>query len=299
MEDKNLNKLKKEYEEIPIPDELDFLVRKTIKESELKMKKKKGRFSKGVIVAASTALILGLLTVGVNTSPALAQNLSELPVVGKVINVLTFREYKVDEERFAADIKVPEITGLENKSLEAGLNEKYLEENKKLYVDFVEEMQELKKQGAGNRAVDSGYEIKTDNEKILSVARFVTQIAASGSTTVKHDTIDKEKEVLITLPSLFKDESYVKVISQNILSQMKDQMKKDEGKTFWTKDQVDEPMDYFQAIKNDQEFYINSEGKLVITFDEYEVAPGSMGLVEFTIPTEVIKDILVSHEYIK
>lgn len=32
---------------------------------------------------------------------------------------------------------------------------------------------------------------------------------------------------------------------------------------------------------------------------KYEVAPGYMGVVEFQIPTEVIKDALVSHEYIK
>ena len=36
----------------------------------------------------------------------------------------------------------------------------------------------------------------------------------------------------------------------------------------------------------------------VPVFDEYEVAPGSMGVVEFEIPTEVLADILVSNEYI-
>ena len=39
-------------------------------------------------------------------------------------------------------------------------------------------------------------------------------------------------------------------------------------------------------------FYINSDGKLVIAFDEAEVAPASMGCPEFVIPTEVIQDML-------
>lgn len=37
---------------------------------------------------------------------------------------------------------------------------------------------------------------------------------------------------------------------------------------------------------------LNASGKLVIVFDEYEVAPGYMGAVSFEIPTEILKDIL-------
>lgn len=37
----------------------------------------------------------------------------------------------------------------------------------------------------------------------------------------------------------------------------------------------------------------------MISFDEYEVGPGYMGVQEFEIPTEVIQDILVSNKYIK
>ncbi|OJT72202.1 anti-sigma factor, partial [Clostridioides difficile] len=33
----------------------------------------------------------------------------------------------------------------------------------------------------------------------------------------------------------------------------------------------------------------NKNGNLVISFDEYEVAPGYMGAVEFVIPNKVIK----------
>ncbi len=56
--------------------------------------------------------------------------------------------------------------------------------------------------------------------------------------------------------------------------------------------------DRFNADIN-QNFYINKEGKFVISFDEYEVAPGYMGVQEFIIPTEIISNILVSDEYIK
>jgi len=55
----------------------------------------------------------------------------------------------------------------------------------------------------------------------------------------------------------------------------------------------------FKSISEEQNFYINDKGKLVIVFDEYEVAPGSMGCVEFVIPTSVIEAILSDHSFIR
>ena len=48
----------------------------------------------------------------------------------------------------------------------------------------------------------------------------------------------------------------------------------------------------FKSIKEDQNFYLNEDGQIVICFDEYEVAPGYMGLVQFTIDNSVVSDIL-------
>ena len=42
----------------------------------------------------------------------------------------------------------------------------------------------------------------------------------------------------------------------------------------------------FSGLTGDESFYLNQDGSLVVVFDEYTVAPGSMGMVEFTIPTE-------------
>ena len=58
-------------------------------------------------------------------------------------------------------------------------------------------------------------------------------------------------------------------------------------------------MPLFERIARDQSFYISAEGKLIISFDKYEVAPGYMGVVTFTIPTEVLTEHLVGQEYLK
>ena len=41
------------------------------------------------------------------------------------------------------------------------------------------------------------------------------------------------------------------------------------------------------GITGEESYYFNENGELVISFDEYEVAPGYMGAVTFTIPLNV------------
>lgn len=300
MKDNNLDQLKKEYMNVPIPKKLDYVVKKALKENGVNSMNRRNNFKRIKIAAASIAAALAILTIGVNSSPAVAATLSKVPVVGSIAKVFTFREYNLNENTYSANIKVPAIQGLENKALESSLNEKYLEENKKLYEGFVTDMEELKKNGGGHLGVDSGYTVKTDTDQILSVGRYVVNTVGSSSTTMKYDTIDKKNEILITLPSLFKDDSYVDIISENIKKQMVEQYKADNDKFYWVAGVDDKgDMGLFEKISNEQNFYINKEGKLVISFDKYEVAPGYMGIVEFIIPTEAIKDILVGNDYIK
>ncbi len=297
MYDKKLLELKNDYMNIEIPDELQFTVKKALQEGE-KMAMRKNIWRKWVGVAAVTVLIF---TATLNISSTAARALSDVPIIKNIVNVLTFREYKVNEDTYNANIKVPAVKGMNNKTLENSLNSKYLEENKQLYQEFSKDMEDMKASGSGGHmGVDSGYEVKTDNKQILSISRWVVNTVGSSSTTVKFDTIDKKKEILITLPSLFKDDSYVRVISENIKGQMREQMKADPEKMYWVAGSPQEmATDNFESITRDQNFYINNDGKLIISFDKYAVAPGCMGVVEFVIPTEVISRVLVSYEYIK
>lgn len=298
MEDKRLNELKNEYIAVPIPEELDFIVKKALREGgKNKMKKTKAWRWIGVIAAS-----FALFTASINMSPAFAQSLAEVPGMGNVIKVLTFRGYTLNEDTFNADLKVPVIEGLKDKGLESALNTKYLEENKKLYEDFIADISDLKEHGLkAHMGIDTGYEVKTDNDQIFSIGRYVLNTAGSSSTVFKYDTIDKKNQVLITLPSLFKDEQYIPVISEYIQQQMREQIlaDKDQGTIYWVSGAgIENPFDPFERIAKDQSFYINPDGKLVISFDKYEVAPGCMGVVEFVIPSEVLAGLLVSNDYL-
>jgi hypothetical protein len=289
-----MNRFRNEYENIEIPDELEFLVRTTIKEQEKKMKRK-NIINKSVIAAA----VAGVVFVGsINLSSEISYALSEVPVLGSIVRVLTFKTFELKDNNFDAELKTPAIEGLDS-NLEAMLNQKYLDENQKLYDDFMKEIDELKKADMeeAHMGIASGYEVKTDTDKLLVIGRYVVNTAGSSSTTIKYDTIDKQNKILITLPSLFKDEAYIDIISENIKAQMKEQMK-DENNVYWLEDEMmgDEN---FSKIDKNQSFYITKDNQLVIAFDKYEVAPGYMGNPEFIIPSELLKDALVSDEYIK
>lgn len=285
--------LKKNYEDAQIPEELDFIVNNIIKTHKRQMKKGNRLGLKWASGVAAAVIFLFTL---VNLNYSVAYAMSEMPVLGKLVKVLIVREYKIDQDKYNAEIKTPAVEGMENQELQNSLNEKYLAENEKLYEEFIEEMEALKEAGGGHLGVDSGFVIKTDTDTILSIGRYVVNTVGSSSTTFKYDTVDKKNEVLITLPSLFKDNSYIEIISQNIKEQMRQQMKEDEQKIYWVEEGDIAP---FEKIIGEQSFYISSSNKLIISFDKYEVAPGYMGIIEFEIPTEVLSNSLVSNEYIK
>lgn len=293
MDNNKLEELVKQYKNLPIPSELGQMVESTLTQ-ERKPRKTTMKWTIGIAAAAV------LFTTSINLSPTLAKSLERIPIVGSVVEVLTIKEYKVDEGNYQANIGVPAIGQMDDKSLEQMLNTKYLEEGQQLYEKFMNEMEQQQALGEdGHLSVISGYDIKMETDQLLSVGRYTEETAASSMTTIQYDTIDKYNEVLVTLPSLFVNNSYVEVISENIREQMEQQMKDDPSITYF----IDAPgalvSDGFKKITENHNFYINADDQLVIAFNEYEVAPGYMGTVEFIIPTEDIQPILVSNEYIK
>ncbi len=280
-----LDDLKKIYDSTEIPDELEFKVRQSIRRTKMKNGIQLG---KKFAIASVASLIIFTGMVNINQSFAMA--MSELPVIGAVVKVLSYRFDVIENDNVNADIEAPVISGLEDEVLENALNEKYYEESKALYDDFIEEMGEIIEMD-GHLGVDSGYVVMTDTDKILSIGRYVVNTVGSSSTTVQYDTIDKEEGILITLPGLFKDDAYIKRLSDYIIETMKSEMANDDSKVYWV---GDDQFSSFESIDANQSFYITEEGKLVLSFDKYEIAPGYMGVITFEIPTEIISDLLVN-----
>lgn len=295
-EKEKIQQLKQEYYNIDVPDELEFIIKKSFNNKENKKGDRLIMFKKVGIVAM---LAFGVFVVGINVSSTFANSLSEIPVIGSVAKIFTFRNFEVKEKGFEANIKVPNISGLDNKELEDELNKKFIEEGQKLYDDFIKEMEEIKSQGSeGHIAIQTDYEVKTDNDYVFSVIISKLETMASSALSYKTYTVDKINKSIVTLHSLFKNDSYIQTISDNIKQQMRQRMKDDENVIYFI-EQEDMPEENFETIKAEQNFYINEDNKLVVVFDEYEVAPGYMGTSEFIIPTDVVKDLLLDRGLIK
>jgi len=118
--------------------------------------------------------------------------------------------------------------------------------------------------------------------------------SADGFEQVNHFTINKKTGERVELEDLFyAGADYITPISEEIISQMRARMKENPEVEYWI-DSEDDPESDFSRIREDQDFYIDDEGRLVICFNELEAAPMSMGTVEFIIPDKVLAPIRIN-----
>lgn len=285
-----LKQLEREYESVPVPAALDEIITQTTPRH-LRMVKK-------IKWAASSIIATILFTTTLNISPAFAENIAKIPGFDKVVDVLTFQRFEINDPNHKAVIEVPHVTG-DSAELQA-LNMRYEKKGKELYAQFKAETQ---KNTTGHTSITTGYETVASTEQLLVVGDYYVNNVGSSSTTMHYTTIDKQKQLIVTLPSLFKNRSYQQVISAYIKDEMRQRMIQSNGEElYWvtgTKYYKKSDGYTFEKISKKQNFYINEHHKLVICFDKYDVAPGAMGLQEFEIPTKILKPYLLTNEYIK
>ena len=71
---------------------------------------------------------------------------------------------------------------------------------------------------------------------------------------------------------------------------MAEQVKEDPSKYYWTEQDIQEgTIEKPTLVTPTRSFYLNKEHQLVLTFSQYEIAPGYMGTPEFVIPKSVTK----------
>ena len=108
---------KAKYENIEIPKELDQMINQTI-EKEQHERQKRNRKKRWIAVAAALALFVTPL----NVSQAFADTMAEIPVIGVLAKVLTFRSYQVENKDIVAEVTIPEVTELTSEAYEDQIN---------------------------------------------------------------------------------------------------------------------------------------------------------------------------------
>lgn len=295
------NRWIEEYRQIEVPKEMKGKVEEAMKraETEKRRTRKRGTWK----WAGAAAAVLAVVLVLPNTSQTAAAAMQQIPVLGALFKVVTVREYKVEEERQNADVTVPEVVVPEQTAPEAEGQEQQIapevaeqaqQTAKEINIDIQQVTDQMVEEFKASMEDEGGYQdlyidsrTLVDDDHWFTLELILYQGAGSGAESHRHYTIDKTTGRRAQL-SDFYGEDYVSIISKEVREQMIAQMEADENVMYWVDDE-EVPDWNFQLIKENQDFYVNADGKVVVCFDEYEVAPGSMGCVEFVLETEPAK----------
>ena len=275
-------------EKTKIPEDFNIMLKDTLNklpEKEARKDGASGRMAgRRILTAAAVAAMLFVLLP--NVSPSIAYAMEKLPVIGSVVKVITVRNYTHSDEHNDLNAAQPEIQ-------EATAGEQQLNADVKAYVDELVQRFNDNAMDEGYYGLDVSYEVLTDNDRWFALRVNGCQVMASGYEFSRCYNIDKTTGKYVKLADLFKEGSdYVAAIKKDIFAQMKARMAADSDLTYWMEDDEALSVDYDELITREGAFYVDPEGRLVICFDEYDVAPGAMGAQSFTVSREAIAGLL-------
>ncbi|MBE5851589.1 MAG: DUF3298 domain-containing protein [Lachnospiraceae bacterium] len=276
---------------------------------EAKMEKSKARYNtkmtKFIVAAAAVATFVILP----NTSASIAHAMEQIPVIGKLVEVVTFRDYEYESDKKTADIEVPKLDVVNTKENadnetedsaapeNAAVQEKLEKTTEEINAEIQKITEEIISNFEASLTEEEGYkDVVVSSEILATTPEYFTlklmcfEAAGSGYEWNHYYTIDLNTGERIQLKDLFKEDTdYITVISENIKEQMQAQMDADESAMYWLNEEMEEFN--FKQITDETAFYLNDKGSLMICFNEGDVGPMSMGIVEFEIPDELLKDI--------
>ncbi len=291
--ERELHILRKEYEKHQMTDAQVKQLHRTIKEAG-KMKEKRTGGIRFAVAAAAVAA--GLFVILPNTSGTIAHAMEQIPIIGQLVKVVTFRDYEYESDRNMADIEVPEIKPeeqLADSTLQENIDRTTAEINAEIQSITDELIAEFEK----NLDEEMGYQdVVVKSEVLATTPEYFTlklicyQGAGSGYQWNYFYTIDLNTGERLQLKDIFEEGAdYITPISENIKVQMQERMDADESVYYWLNDEIEEWN--FKAITDETSFYLNKRGNVVIGFNEGDVAPMYMGTVEFEIPADVLDGI--------
>lgn len=271
------------YEAVAIPERLADTVKDAVREGRRAAREERaGRWRRGAVYAAACMALTFI--VALNTIPVFAKSLGEVPVIGNVARVFTFREYKEEDEIKLVEVRMPALKDTGNTSLERRINIE-------ICAKMSRELEDAKMRAAEYRqaVLDTGgteedfmpfeitldYAIKCQNDEIISFVISKSEAAACFYMDQYFYNIDLHTGQELTLRHLL-GPNYMELVNEQVLEQIKERSA-DPDLMYYEGEEA------FNSIGADQDFYVNEEGHVVVVFEKYEIAPGFMGIQEFEI----------------
>jgi len=282
--EKNSNLYKSAYAQICVSEEMKSNLK------ELKMKKTKKSSFRVIKTAGAAAAAICLLFTGlVNGSTAFAASVEKIPVIGKLAELVNFRSYSEETEDYAITVSIPAI--IENDGRNSSRSDDINAEILKLCEQYASdakgralEYREIFLETGGTEeewkdhdiTITVDYEIKNESSDYLSFVIYGYESWLSSEAAVYYYNLNVNTMQYVTLEELL-GKDYIDLVNEQIRQQIKERQGH-ENEEFFTQEQGG-----FETISEEQNFYINNAGNVVIVFQKYEIAPGFMGNVEFEI----------------
>lgn len=310
---KKIEDMKRGYREVQMSEEqLEKMKRRMSEAGKEKRRKVNQKVMRNIVAAAA---VVAVFIVVPNTSAKAAYAMSNIPVIGKLVEVVTFRDYKYESERQNADINVPELVagGTENgtdsaqvvsdteqeAAADTGVQENLKKTTEEINAEIQKITETIVAEFESGLEAEEGYqdvvvksEVMATTEDYFTLKLICYQAAGSGAEWDYFYTIDLTTGERLAMADLFaEDADYITPISENIKKQMKEQMEADDMVMYWLEDEEIPDEWNFHAITEETSFYLNENDELVIAFNEGDVAPMYMGTVEFVIPKDVTEGI--------
>ena len=296
-ENNRMDEFKRDYENIDIPQQLSQVVqgsidkalfeikaeeRKVVEINNERAKRVKMMRKRAMGVAAAAVFMIGGFGVGVNASPAFADTVADMPVLGNLAKIFTIQQEYVEDEVYVS-VKVPGVEGLNNPELEKkinGLVQEQVDEAVEETKAMLAEEKEMWLAAGGDesdyveREILVDYQVNHMSDDFISFTVFKTETLASAYFDMLHYNYDLRTGEEVELEDVLGTD-YKRIVEEQVLAEIAKREAADENNLF--------TVDRAIEIDEDQPFYVNGKGNVVIVFNKYEIAPGYMGIQEFEI----------------
>ncbi len=283
---KKIEDAKNKYNNIEIPKELNNMTNALIK-----LNKPKNNFRYFYTTAAGLVLFI---LIGVNVSETFATSFSKIPIIGKIVSVVSIYGKKIDNDK-VVNTEVPKISSEDenvkntadklNKQIQNIVDnytkeaEQHIAEYKEAFIATGGTEEEFQQK---NIVVDVSYDVKSESKDHLSLVLSANENWVNAYNVSYFYNINLNTGENITLKDLLGDD-YINIANESIKNQIEERMAKDENVMFFGYGNDSSNIGGFETITDETNFYINESGNPVIVFAKYEIAPGAMGQIEFEI----------------
>ncbi len=283
--ERKIKEAAKIYESIEIPNELDGIIKNQIK----KYNSKRRMLEMLKKTIALTAAAAAAFVITINSSSAVAYALYEMPIIGNFARVITFREYKYVDDVQDVNVKVPVVKDTGNENLEAKINTEIQQKMDAIIAEAEQKAAEYKKafletggkeEDFVQRPIFADFEKKYSDENVLSFIINSVQVVGNSDSQTYFYNIDLKTGKSLKISDVL-GENYKQLADESIQKQIDEQNKENGDMPLYFNGE--NGVEGFSGINEDQTFFINENGEVVVKFAKYEIAPGYLGMPEFVV----------------